>query len=181
MIRGRRQIGQVSEHLCGCRCHNWVRAIFCPILSCSIASWELVVVSVCCSVGAGCVSDLGSGVSSGSVGGVHGSIGVGLIYSGGGVHGCVGVGCILPKELGVGVGDSAHGSVGAGCSAGVSGAVLVKELGVGGKNQFLSLHLHPPAPRPHCFKTVVENRINVQRLNICWKTFGNLDKNISKY
>ena len=79
MIRGRRQIGQVSEHLCGCRCHNWVRAIFCPILSCSIASWELVVVSVCCSVGAGCVSDLGSGVSSGSVGGVHGNIGVGYI------------------------------------------------------------------------------------------------------
>ena len=40
------------------------------------------------------------------------SIGVGLIYSSGGVHGCVGVGCILAKELGVGVGDSAHGSVG---------------------------------------------------------------------
>ena len=70
------------------------------------------VVSVRGSVGAGCVSDLGYGVSSGSVGGVHGSIGVGLIYSVGGVHGCVGVGCILPKELGVGVGDSAHGSVG---------------------------------------------------------------------
>ena len=37
------------------------------------------VVSVRGSVGAGCVSDLGSGISSGSVGGVHGNIGVGYI------------------------------------------------------------------------------------------------------